>query len=81
MDGTIEAKPEHEDLLSRVRRGETLTIMQDGQPVARVVPAEPPRRKLTEEEVQAAVEELRAMRARNTLGGISWKELRDEGRR
>ena len=78
MDGTIEAKPEHEDLLSRVRRGETLTIMQDGQPVARVVP---PRRKLTEEEVQAAVEELRAMRARNTLGGISWKELRDEGRR
>ncbi|MGG5811328.1 type II toxin-antitoxin system Phd/YefM family antitoxin [Falsiroseomonas sp. CW058] len=80
MDGTVEARPEWKDLLDRIRQGETLTVTEGGRPVATLAPAMP-RRKLTEEEIAAAVEEMRATRDRNRLDGISWKELRDEGRR
>lgn len=80
MDGTIEARPEWKELLDRIRQGETLTLVENGRPVARLVP-EPAEPKLTEAEIEQAVEELRAFRERHTLGGISWKELRDAGRK
>lgn len=82
MDGTIEARPEWKDLLDRIRQGETLTLVENGRPVALVHPVpEPTEPKLTEAEIEQAVEELRAFRERHTLGGISWKELRDAGRK
>lgn len=81
MDGTIEARPEWKDLLDRIRQGETLTLVENGRPVATIVPepAEPP--EPGSEEARRAVEELRAFRERHTLGGISWKKLRDAGRK
>ena len=77
----VEIKPEWKDLLDRVRQGETLTLTEGGRPVARltpeaVVPAQP-----GTEEARQAVEAMRRFRERHTLGGISWKELRDEGRK
>jgi prevent-host-death family protein len=80
MDGTIEVRPEWKDLLDRVRQGETLTLTEGGRPVAKVAPASQPR-KLTDTEIAAQVEDLRRVRERNRLDGLSWKELRDEGKR
>jgi antitoxin (DNA-binding transcriptional repressor) of toxin-antitoxin stability system len=81
MDGTVEAGPGLKELLERVRRGETLTITEGGAPVARLVPQpdEPP--PPGSEDARRAAEELRRFRERHTLGGLSWKELRDAGRR
>jgi antitoxin (DNA-binding transcriptional repressor) of toxin-antitoxin stability system len=81
MDGTIEARPELSDLLDRVRRGETLTITEGGRPVARLGPAEVAGPRPSEADIARIMGEMRDFRARHTLGGIPWQELRDEGRR
>ena len=72
-----EAETRFAELLREVENGETIIVTRDGQPVARVSPADESRA-----DVAAAVEELRRYRRekRPTLEGISIRELIEEGR-
>ncbi|MBX3401969.1 MAG: type II toxin-antitoxin system Phd/YefM family antitoxin [Phycisphaeraceae bacterium] len=74
--GTFEAKTHLSDLLDRVAKGESITITRHGIPVARLVPPQQ-RDPLA---VQAAIDRLLELRRHHSLGGLSVKELRDEGR-
>lgn len=75
--GAFEAKTHLSTLLERVSRGEEVLITRHGKAIARLVPAGTADR----ERVDAAITRLKAARAGVTLGGLDWKELRDEGRR
>ncbi len=74
--GVYEAKTQLPRLLDSVERGETITITRHGKPVARLVPMGAPRRSV--EETIAAIRKARKGRS---LGGITTKELIEEGRR
>ena len=74
--GAFEAKNHLALLLDRVEQGEVITITRRGVPVARlcpVVPEQPDKRE--------AIEALKRFRKGNRLGGISVRELIEEGRR
>jgi prevent-host-death family protein len=73
--GSFEAKTNFSALLERVERGEQIIITRRGKPVARLVPMAPPKK------VSDAMAKLRELRKGSTLGGLSWKELRDAGRK
>lgn len=75
--GAHEAETRFEELLNQVEQGETIIVIRDGRPVAQVCPVPEDR-----SDVAAAVEELRRYRRehRPTLGGISIRELIEEGR-
>jgi prevent-host-death family protein len=75
--GAFEAKTQLSNLLDVVERGEEVLITRHGKPIARLVPAG----VVDRERVTQAIKKLKALRAGSTLGGLSWKELRDEGRR
>jgi prevent-host-death family protein len=64
-------------LLERVEHGEEVIITRHGEAIARLVPVAAAGRA----DVSAAIAELKRLRARTTLGGYSWQELRGEGRR
>lgn len=72
-----DAKARLSEMLDRVERGEEITITRHGEPVARLVPALHPGTPATGPVAQRIIK----ARAGHTLGGLSWKELRDEGRR
>jgi prevent-host-death family protein len=67
------------DLLERVGRGETITIMEHGRPVAQLTPV-PRGEKPT---VRETIEAMRAFRDQQgpVLGDLSIRELIEEGRR
>lgn len=73
--GAFEAKTRLSELLDRVERGEEVLITRHGKPVAKLVQAPDPAR------ARAAAQKLKELRVGSSLGGLSWKELRDEGRR
>lgn len=76
--GAFEAKTHFSALLERVAQGEEIVITRHGRPVARLVPA------LQDDEAALlgeAIATLKRLRRGATLGGLSWRELRDEGRR
>jgi prevent-host-death family protein len=75
--GAFEAKTHLSSLLDRVAEGEDVLITKHGKPVARLVKAEQANRK----EIDEAFETLMRLRKTTTLGGLSWKELRDAGRK
>jgi prevent-host-death family protein len=75
--GAFEAKTHLSSLLERVEQGEEILITRHGKAVARLVPAATADRA----EVAAAIARLKELRAGTTLGGLSWKALRDTGRR
>jgi prevent-host-death family protein len=75
--GTFEAKTHLSTLLDRVAAGEEVVITRHGTPVARLVGA----RQFDRARIDEAVDQLKRLRRQTTLGGISWKTLRDEGRR
>jgi prevent-host-death family protein len=75
--GAFEAKSRFSALLERVAGGEEVVITKHGKPIVRMVAAAP----LEQADVNDAVEQLRRLRKGTTLGGLSWKQLRDEGRR
>ncbi len=75
--GAFEAKTHLSALLDRVARGEEVLITKHGKPVARLVSAT----RIDRARAQEAFDKLIALRQGTTLGGLSWKELRDEGRR
>jgi prevent-host-death family protein len=74
--GAFEAKTHLAALLDAVSDGEQITITRHGRPVARLVPpadhAQP--------DVAGTIERLRAFSAGQSLGGLSWHELRDQDR-
>lgn len=75
--GAFEAKTHLSSLLDRVAGGEEVLITRRGSPVARLVPAEQAERR----RIDDVIAELRAVRSGTSLGGLDWKQLRDEGRR
>ena len=75
--GAFEAKTHLSNLLDQVERGETITITRHGRPVARLIPIAGSSR----DERRRAIAELKQLRAGQTLGGLSLRELIDEGRR
>jgi len=63
--------------LDRAAGGEHFIISKDDRPVAKPADAE----DLNGDRAAAAVRRLRELRDGTTLGGLTWKELRDAGRR
>lgn len=74
--GAYEAKTHLPQLLDKVVGGRSLVITRRGIPVARLVPAEAPAKPAPEETVAA----LRAARRGMRLGGLSVREMVEEGR-
>ena len=75
--GSHDAQSHFAELLRRVERGEDVTIARNGVPVAKLVPVDAPK-KLTPRE---AIEGILELRKGHSLGGLSIRELIDEGRR
>ena len=77
--GSDEAATDLASLLAEVARGETIVITQHGVPVAELVPS----RNGTKPATGNVVEEwISYRRSHNiTLGGLSIREMIDEGRR
>ena len=75
--GAFEAKTHFARLLERVARGEQIVITKHGTPVARLVPFG----RLDRDNARQAIARLKALRKGQTLGDLSWRDLRDEGRR
>ena len=75
--GAFDAKTNFSALLERVERGEQIVITRRGKPVARLMPIATARKV----KVSDAMARLRKLRKGATLGGLSWKELRDAGRK
>ena len=75
--GSFDARANFSALLERVERGEQIVITRHGKPVARLMPIAGPAKG----KVSNAVVKLRELRKGTTLGELSWKELRDAGRK
>jgi prevent-host-death family protein len=76
--GSFEAKTHLPQLLERTAKGEEFTITKHGKPVARLVP---PRSAKPAPDVRAAVEAMKKFRKGRALGGLSIREMIEEGRR
>ena len=74
--GAFEAKTHLSSLLDRVAAGEEFVITKHGKPVARLVGTQ----YVDRTRVNDAFEKLKTLRRGTTLGGLSWKDLRDQGR-
>ncbi len=74
--GTFEAKTHLSALLDEVGRGVEFVITRRGVAVARLVPADSPRRTGGVDPIARA----KAFAKGQTLGQHSWKKFRDEGR-
>jgi prevent-host-death family protein len=75
--GAFEAKTHFNELLKRVSKGETIRITLRGTPVANLVPSEDAEPK----DLKRVVREIREIRKGASLGGLTIRELIDEGRR
>ena len=74
--GTFEAKTHLSALLDEVVRGAEVVITRRGVAIARLVPAASPRRTGIGDPIARA----KAFAKGQTLGQVSWKKLRDQGR-
>jgi len=72
-----ETKTHLAELLRRVQRGESITITKHGVPVAKLVPLDDEKKR----NVAEAIAAIREFRNGHTLGGITIRELIEEGRR
>ena len=75
--GTFEAKTHLSELLARVSKGESIRITRRGIPVAKLVPAEEGEQK----DLKKIVREIREISKGASLGGLTIRELINEGRR
>ena len=75
--GAFEAKNKFSELLERVARGAEFTITKHDRPVARLVPARSEAKALRKKTTL----ELRVIRERYSLKGVSVRALIDEGRK
>jgi prevent-host-death family protein len=73
--GAYEAKTHLPALLAKVERGETVTITRHGRPVAKLVPVDVVR------PVVDILVELDRLREGVTSGGLSIRDMIEEGRR
>jgi prevent-host-death family protein len=64
-------------LLERVANGEQITITEQGVPIAKVVPVSDADRHDTSE----VIERIKAFRKGHTLGGLSVREMINEGKK
>ncbi len=76
--GAFEAKTHLSRLLDKVEKGEKITITRHGTPVARLVPVE--KEKEEKPDVSVVIERIRELRKGITLGGLSIRDMIDEGR-
>ena len=78
--GMLEARNRFAELVRRVSRGATVTVTRHGQPVARLIPAQP---EVNLEELEALMADVRQLRG--TAGfKTNWREskaAREYGRR
>lgn len=75
--GVFEAKTHLPRLLKRVQAGERFVITRHERPVAELIPY----RGADMDQVRTAIENLRELRESHSLGGLSIRELIEEGRR
>jgi prevent-host-death family protein len=75
--GSYEAKTHLPALLERVAKGEEFVITKHGVPIARLVPVDQNQQR----DVRSVIEELKQFRKGHTLGGLSVREMINEGRR
>ena len=75
--GACQARTHLSHLLDQVERGETIIITRHGKPVARLTPLE----ASSGDDRRQVVAQLKELREGQTLGGLSLRELIDEGRR
>jgi prevent-host-death family protein len=75
--GAFEAKTHFASLLERAARGEEIVITRHGTPVAKLVPLSADNRERRRE----AIRRLKEFSKGQTLGNLTIRELRDEGRR
>jgi prevent-host-death family protein len=75
--GAFQAKMHLLHLWDRVERGETVIITRHGKPVARLAPFEGSSR----DDRERVIAQLKELRAGQTLGSLSLRELIDDGRR
>ncbi|MEW5944385.1 MAG: type II toxin-antitoxin system prevent-host-death family antitoxin [Pseudomonadota bacterium] len=75
--GAYEAKTHLPSLLERVQHGERVTITKHGIPVAMLVPVVP----VAKPDIRAVIEELKTFAKGHTTGGMTIREMIEEGRR
>lgn len=75
--GSYQAKTHLPRLLKRVARGERITITRHGTPVAMLVPPD----EKNEADRRGLVEKIKAFSKGRKLGGVTIRELIEEGRR
>jgi prevent-host-death family protein len=75
--GAFEAKTQLPKLLERVQKGERFIITKHGHPVAELVPY----RKRDTDKIRRAIENLKACQKTHSLGGLSVREMIEEGRK
>jgi len=75
--GASEAKMHFSALLEDVQKGKHIIITKHGHPVAKLVPIS----GVGQVEVEQVIEAIKQFSHSHTLRSISWKKLRDEGRR
>jgi antitoxin (DNA-binding transcriptional repressor) of toxin-antitoxin stability system len=75
---TVDEEAKLSELLDRIERGEEVTVLRDGAPVAQIVSFEAAQRMAAVREAMARIDE-RAERM--SLGGLKIKDLINEGRR
>jgi prevent-host-death family protein len=75
--GAFEAKMRFAELLREVENGETIIVTRHGLPIARLSPMEK-----AADDAAAAIDEMPRYRRKHqpTLGGITIRELIEEGR-
>lgn len=79
--GSYEAKTHLPQLLERVARGERITIMKRGVPMAVLVPPENVKPRLTAKEAVEAMRRFQKENAPTLGGGVTIREMIEEGRR
>jgi prevent-host-death family protein len=75
--GAFEAKTHLSELLNEVEQGERFLITKHGRPVAELVPVP----KRDPEQIRQAIEELKEFQRTHSLGGMSVRDMIEEGRK
>ncbi len=75
--GAYEAKTHLPKLLERVLKGERITITKHGVPVAVLQPPDPEKTV----DAKLVIGEIRKLRNKHALEGLSIREMTEEGRR
>ncbi len=75
--GAFQAKTHFSALLEQVEKGEQIIITKHNHPVARLIPVA----GVDLERIKENIQRFKILAQAHTLGGLDWKELRDEGRK